>query len=375
MSASAALAEVAALATVRNARCSFVRTYFYPLMIPQRRVTLKNVATAAGVHWTTVSKALRKHPSLPAETVERIRTIADQLGYRRDAALSALVEYRRTSQPVHYRETLGFITAMESPKAWQNWVTYRQFHQAFSERALYQGYTVEDFWLGEPNMSARRLSEILSHRRVQGIVIGPLTTSVSGLALDWEGFSAVALGFSLQSPGLHQAGNHHYKSMHVALGQLARRGYRRPGLVLDHHADERNDSSWRAAFLVGRAHAGLSDEVPPLVESKITALNLAAWLQTHRPDAVLCHGEYGLALLRTLGLSAPEQIGYLNLSCQENNPAISGILQNWNVVGEYAADFLIGMRQRNEHGIPRHPVSLWVPGTWIEGATVRPPAG
>lgn len=44
-------------------------------------VTIKDIARAAGVSHSTVSRALRRHPAIALDTVDRIRRIADELGY------------------------------------------------------------------------------------------------------------------------------------------------------------------------------------------------------------------------------------------------------------------------------------------------------
>lgn len=44
-------------------------------------VTIKDIAEIAKVSHTTVSRALRGHPRISSETIERIQTIADELGY------------------------------------------------------------------------------------------------------------------------------------------------------------------------------------------------------------------------------------------------------------------------------------------------------
>ncbi|MFQ5398515.1 MAG: LacI family DNA-binding transcriptional regulator [Anaerolineae bacterium] len=44
-------------------------------------VTIKDIARAAGVSHTTVSRALHGHPAIAKETKDRIRRIADELGY------------------------------------------------------------------------------------------------------------------------------------------------------------------------------------------------------------------------------------------------------------------------------------------------------
>ena len=77
---------------------------------PPRRVTQLDIARVAGVHNTTVSLALRNSAEIPSETRERIRAIAEQMGYQPDPALRALVAYRRTTAVSRRTETIAYIT-------------------------------------------------------------------------------------------------------------------------------------------------------------------------------------------------------------------------------------------------------------------------
>ena len=52
---------------------------------------MKHVAAAAGVSVMTVSLALRRVPSIPAETRERVLAVAEKLGYRRNPLVAALM--------------------------------------------------------------------------------------------------------------------------------------------------------------------------------------------------------------------------------------------------------------------------------------------
>jgi LacI family transcriptional regulator len=63
---------------------------------PRRAPLLKDVATAAGVHISTASRALdeRTAPHVNAETVERVRQAADNLGYRVNGMARALRRQR-----------------------------------------------------------------------------------------------------------------------------------------------------------------------------------------------------------------------------------------------------------------------------------------
>ena len=51
--------------------------------------------------------------------------------------------------------------------------------------------------------------------------------------------------------------------------------------------------------------------------------------------------------------------------------ALRGFTRNGPTVGAVAVDFLVGMIQRNDPGIPGLPHSILVEGTWQDGATLN----
>lgn len=53
--------------------------------------SIKDIARIAGVSHSTVSRALRDSPLIPAETAERIKKVAQELGYRASAVARSLV--------------------------------------------------------------------------------------------------------------------------------------------------------------------------------------------------------------------------------------------------------------------------------------------
>ena len=79
-------------------------------MLPQKPVTLAEIARRAGVSVMTVSRALRKQSNISPQTQKRIQVIADELGYRPNPLVSALMTYRRAAKPVESHLSIGFIT-------------------------------------------------------------------------------------------------------------------------------------------------------------------------------------------------------------------------------------------------------------------------
>jgi hypothetical protein len=86
---------------------------------------------------------------------------------------------------------------------------------------------------------------------------------------------------------------------------------------------------------------------------------------------VISHEEVVLDWLKRLGAHVPGAAGFALLNCPDQSGKFAGIYQNGPAIGSVAVDFLIGMIQRNERGVPVLPHSILVEGTWVEGRTVR----
>ena len=340
-------------------------------MLPKKPVTLAEIAKRAGVSVMTVSRALRKQSNISPETQKKIQAIADQLGYRPNPLVSALMTYRRAAKPVRSHVSLGFMTNFPTRDGWKMSRLYQDFFDGVAESADRHGYGVEIFWKKEPGMTPERMTQILLTRSIHGLVIAPLPVAHGELDLDWPNFSAVTFGYSLTKPMLHRAVNHQFRSMRLAMRELRQLGYKRLGLALPASLNERVDRQWVASFLV--EGLDFEESVPMFVpnDDEWKFESFRAWFDKQRPDAVISHEEVVLDWLKRLGTRVPDEAGFALLNCPDQNGKFAGIYQNGPTIGSVAVDFLIGMIQRNERGVPELPHSILVEGTWVEGKTVR----
>jgi DNA-binding LacI/PurR family transcriptional regulator len=83
--------------------------------------------------------------------------------------------------------------------------------------------------------------------------------------------------------------------------------------------------------------------------------------------------EEHLHQLAARGLRVPRDLGVVSLSVHELGGRISGIHQNAMLMGAVAADKLIDLVERNETGVPPHPITLTIDGRWNAGSTLRAP--
>lgn len=342
---------------------------------PSHRVTLRDVAVAAGCHFSTVSLALRDHPRLPVATRVRVQAIARQLGYVADPMLVSLAHYRSARRPVHYQSTLAWVTNFPTQNGWREAEIFHHQFLGASERAQSLGFRLEHFWLREPGMTPARAGQILRARNISGLLIAPQPVAGTVLELDWTGFSAASLGYTLASPALHLVGCHQYRSMKLALQRLLELGYRRIGLVMLEASDDRADHNWVAAYLVMQQHVPPRHRKPHLLLPAWNEAAFAAWFTQHQPEVIVTKNLEVLAALRRLGRRVPEDTGVAFLSLPQPGGEYSGVDENPREVGAAAVNYVAGMIHRNERGIPASPQRLLIEGTWIDGRTVRPRQG
>ena len=340
-------------------------------MSPAENVTLKDIAEKAGVSVMTVSRVLRNAGACSEETRQRVEKVAQELGYRPNPLVSALMSYRSRGLRAKSYSTLAFVTSFPSKNGWRETKIYNEFFEGASRSADRHGFRLEEFWLREPGMTAERLSRILYHRNVPGMLIAPLPVAHGHLRLDWEKFSAVTFGYSLARPSLHRAVNHQFRSMRIALRQLRKLGYRRMGLAMAAGFDRRVDHQWSGSFLAEQGR-GDGERLPLFLtdENEWNERRFAQWFCEHKPEVILGHSTEVVDWLKAMGRRVPDDVGFVHLNCPTSGE-FAGVYQNGIVIGEVAADFLVSMIQRSERGVPKLAHSIVVDGTWIDGSTVR----
>lgn len=341
----------------------------------ESRVVLQNVADKAGVHLTTAARAMKNDPRVRPETLARIQKIATELGYSPDPMLSALSAYRTRARPAAHHGTIAWVTNWRTRDGWicESFALYRR---GAAETLGRQGYFLEDVWLREPGMRPARIAQILQARGIRGLLICPQPQYDARVAFPWERFSAVTFGYTLAEPALHRVTASHFQNTQTCLFRLQELGYRRPGLVTWDDISKRVAEQWTAAYRTP-AVAGLSEipilhlESRPEVFSEANRKIFLRWFEQHRPDAVLTVDRHLLDWLRESGVRVPEGAAYVSPALQESNTDHAGVLEPSFEIGRAAADFLVGMLNRGEYGIPQNPRRILLDGLWQTGATVR----
>ncbi len=339
----------------------------------ERRVTLRDIAKVAGVHFTTVGLALRHGPRVNPATAAKVHAAARALGYTHNAMLSALSAYRRSSTS-HFAGVIACITTY-APEELKRNPTEQQMVAAAAACAQSQGFALESFQINAPGMTGAQMSRMLRARGIQGVLLSPRLPLPSPMPdLEWEHFSTVAIGYSVTRPRVHRVCTHHAFNTRLTIAELRARGYRRIGLVLQYEIFERSLGIVPGSFLAEQYLLPVEDRVAPLITSKVTKATLRQWLRAQRVDCVILSHEafQHLAWIAELGYEVPNKLGVCLASLYGPCGGIAGIDIQLDLIGETAVRSVVSMLQQNERGLPAYPRCVTVEGRWVDRPSVRP---
>ncbi|AHF90245.1 transcriptional regulator [Opitutaceae bacterium TAV1] len=358
------------------------------------RVSLRQVAAKAGVSHSTVSLALRAHPSIPPETRDRLRALAEEMGYRPDPMLTALNVYRQSRRGAAFQAGLAWLNAFAEREMLLDNPDCVLYRKGAETRARESGFSLEEFWLREPGMTPQRLAQILTSRQTQGILLPPMPVSDTSLGMPWERFSVVALGYS-HKPLFHLVANAQYRATRLAVRNLHRLGYRRIALFTWAEYEERSDCNFLSGYTCECSRLGLSP-VLCTVDSQLDRRERDAvfyenwkrqtwaWVEEEKPEVLLLPDptvaiRLGFGPESAAGSGRRRQSERLPAGPCGGRPAVAvlahyaqhpwfaGIDQNAQRTGAAAVDHLIHMIQRNERGCPDLPLRILVEGEWRDG--------
>lgn len=301
------------------------------------RVSIKDIAKAARVSHSTVSRALSGSPLVNADTRTRIQRLAHEMGYSPDAQARSLV-IRRTM-------TLGVVvTTISDP-------FIAEIVQAIESTAHDHGYSVI---LASSNAEPEReiaAVEMLRSKRVDGVIV---TSSRIG-ALYQEHLDRLAVPVVLINSHSEQSGPYTFSITvdnqhggYLATGHLIELGHRRIAYVTgpaEHSDDLARLAGYRQALtqagiaydpllvVVGTGRAGGGEQALPLL------MALA-----EPPSAVFCYNDMtAIGLLRAArqaDLPVPHRLAVVGFDdipfASYVHPALTTIAQPKREMGRQA---------------------------------------
>jgi DNA-binding LacI/PurR family transcriptional regulator len=334
--------------------------------------TIRALARQLRLSPTTVSESLRGVARVSSATAARVRAAAQAAGYRCNPLFGSVLSQVRRSGGLGFRGALGIVDLEESDRP-PGAVRFHELLVAGAKRRCAElGFSLARFLLGPDGLQPLRLNAVLTARNISGLLVLPAYWEIHLETVEWSKLAGVYLDRIIQHPALHCVSVDHYAAIWMAMEELAARGYRRPGLVLQRRQDERISHRLEGGFLTFCAHDACMKPAPVLAAPQIDEQLFTGWFCRNQPDVVLGHGRELLDLIRKAGGRVPQTVGFvsLNSSMFGDRPCAALDLRP-ELLGSLGTDLLVGQILRGERGIPAAPSYTSSPARWVDGPTVR----
>jgi DNA-binding LacI/PurR family transcriptional regulator len=334
---------------------------------PRERASIKDIAAAAGVAHSTVSRALQNSPQVAHETGEKIRRIAREMGYRASAVARGLVTNRT--------RTIGVVvTSIADPFV-------AEVVGGIEETANDHGYST---FLASSNAEPDREIKVVhsfEEHRVDGIVV---TSSRVG-ALYVPMLSEMQVPIVLinnQHPGefVHAVMIANVEASREAAKHLIGLGHRLIAYLgnrFGHQSDMERFAGYRQALeeadLPFRPELVVHGDGGP--EGGVRAMEMLLALP-EPPTAVFCYNDMSalgaLRRIRTAGLRVPGDISVVGFDdlfvAQYTEPPLTTVRQPKRQMGRLAMETLLKLMSGSK---PEEHIR--VPGELIVRESTAPP--
>jgi LacI family transcriptional regulator/LacI family repressor for deo operon, udp, cdd, tsx, nupC, and nupG len=219
-------------------------------------VTIKDIAKAAGVSHTTVSRALNANPAISLETTERIQQLARQMGYVPSAVAQSLLS-RRT-------QTIGMVvTTIADPFI----VKVVEGAEKVAQAAGYSIFLTTSHNNPEQEMA---VVETFQRRRVDAIIVtSSRVGSLYSSQLDQIQVPIVLINNQEEGEYLHSVTVDDLQGAQLAVTYLLALGHQRIGYI---GAADRPKSNGRrlTGYLTALKQAGLTPDLALVVSPSAT---------------------------------------------------------------------------------------------------------
>ncbi|MDF7799278.1 LacI family DNA-binding transcriptional regulator [Pontiellaceae bacterium B1224] len=342
----------------------------------KRRITLADIAKACGVSSMTVSLALRKNPKISEKTRTLVKQKAEELGYVPDPMLSALNQYRGSTQEKPVQATLAWINPYHDPKRLRAMCEFNLYWEGASSAAKEMGYHLEAF--ATTKMSFSRMNSIFKTRNIQGILLAALCRpqfsdkNADFTEMPWEDYAIVRFGRSTAYPEAHYVTSAQTSNTILAFEKILEKGYQRIGFVTEYRPMRTFSGGVTIAQQALPEHQRLPILLFTLGENKESRIQrLKQWIAEEKPDVIFTDEEKMPEFMSMLNIRIPDDIGLVTTSIHDT-PIDAGIDQNPEEVGRTAVRTLVSLINHQSFGIPSIRNEILVDGRWVDGSMLPP---
>jgi len=340
----------------------------------KRCPTIRDLATLAGLHFTTVSKALNEDPRIAESTRAKVRGLAAKVGYVRDPVAMALTRFRKERGP-RRGPNLAFVTNHPTRESFMACAHMRQFLEGAETQAKRYGYGLELLLSAAPSEEGASLARRMAQNACEGAILGALHSNLPRPRLEDRRFPLVRIDSRYLAHEVPLVTNDQIQVVRLAAARVRALGYRRVALLVSENDEATTGNQFASGWLAVQEDLPAQDRVPLLrYKFQETGAELCrrmeAWVERHQVDAFLLNLDQPQWLWETLPGFKPPAFASLGLSCSDGR--VAGVVQNFRLVGEVAVDVLVGELRR--FGRACLPVEVRVPGDWHDGQSLPPVA-
>jgi LacI family transcriptional regulator len=334
------------------------------------KVTLSSLARECGVALASASRALSGHPNVSPALRGRVLALAEARGYRRNHLLSTIMGEVRSRRAQQFFGNLA-IVHIPSPRQPELRPMQNLIIKAAQTRAHELGFKLGLFSLGGREAGPVALARVLHARGIMGVIFLQPHSNDATAGFPWDQFTSLQIDYGAQKIANHTVSLDHHLTVVDALAALRARGYRKFGLFIEDHKDDRIVHKWSAAFRSFQENQGGIGRIPVLKAETIAKANFSAWLRAHQPDLIVGHADRALPWAQQAGRTVPDDLGFFNLNWNERTRPCAGLDLRPELHGITAVETLAAQIQRNERGLPADPRTVMVSGRWVDGPTLR----
>ncbi len=328
----------------------------------RRRVSIKDIAAAAGVSHPTVSRALRGQGRMSEATRARILTIAREMGYTPNLVARGLVTQRTYSVGL-------VVTNIRDP-----------FHSEIIRgvEAVVRAHGYSLFLASTTADPDQELEVVRSFvgRDVDGIVIA---SSQAGdryaEMLDELGMPIVLINSHAEGDNVHAVRHDDYAGACAVMEHLLDQGFQRIaflGLGRSSRVHGERRQAWKEALRRRGLDASVAVSAPEsTIEHGVTQVVHLVERARGRwgtpPQAIFCYNDLlaigAISGLRRLGLEVPQDVavaGFDDLEvCAHMRPSLTTLRQPRYEMGEDAAQLLLSLLEQDRRAQPKPTEKLY----------------
>lgn len=335
---------------------------------------MKDVAKEVGVHQTTVSLALRDHPSIPQKTRDRIKEAAEKVGYRPDPMLSSLIAYRKKTSNEVRTSTIAYIMNVDGEEGLENSKPRQLFLKGAKTRAHELGYNLDVFYYGGKHYHSKYLNKVLQTRNINGIILGAFYTHFTDIELSWENYSIVKIETLPTQVRAHTIENNQYQVVRRGFQELRKLGFKRIGLCVAEHDEKHTRNLFSAGYYVEQAAIEEENRVPILIFEATEYYDdlgdnlskIRDWIIENDLDVVISNWRIHGPAADEASKKLNKRIYAVSLDMEEGSSPSFGMVQNHEIVGASAVEVVSGLMQHNNRGQATYPRTNLINATWQE---------